>query len=152
MRFALASAAAIGLAGPAFADNFDVYGLWLTAEETSHVEIYDCGDGTPCGRVAWIDPESLVAPDTPENVTDRNNPDQTLRGRPLIGLVMLDSFEKGRSRWKSGRIYDPEDGRSYGSRLKRLDNGRLEVKGCIGPICQTQVWTEAAAAPATGDS
>ena len=49
---------------------------------------------------------------------------------------------------------DPEIDKSYASRLKRRDDGRLEVKGCIGPICQTQLWDVApdalqASAPAT---
>jgi len=29
----------------------------------------------------------------------------------------------------------------YSARLKRMDNGDLQLKGCIGPLCQTQVWT-----------
>ncbi|OYW82850.1 MAG: hypothetical protein B7Z22_13475 [Hyphomonas sp. 32-62-5] len=30
--------------------------------------------------------------------------------------------------------------KTYDSRLKRLGDGTLEVKGCIGPVCQTQIW------------
>ena len=41
--------------------------------------------------------------------------------------------------WR-GTIYDPKAGKSYRSVLRRLDANRLEVKGCIGPFCQTQVW------------
>ncbi len=113
----------------------DVAGLWLTPDGASHVEIADCGDGTPCGSVSWIDPAATDA------TRDENNPDETLRSRPLIGLEILQGFERKDDRWRGGTIYDPEDGRSYGSRLKSKDDGTLEVKGCIGPICQTQIWT-----------
>ncbi len=141
-KFATALLTGFVLSYPAFADpRFEVEGVWLTPDGDSKVEIYDCGDGTPCGRVVWIDPEALEAPDTPDTVTDRNNPDPELRSRPVVGLIMLSEFERGRSRWKSGRIYDPETGRTYGSRLKQLDDGRLEVKGCVGPICITQRWS-----------
>ena len=42
--------------------------------------------------------------------------------------------------WWRGRIYDPKNGKSYRSIIRRKGPGVLEVKGCIGPFCQTQVW------------
>ena len=113
----------------------DVGGVWLTPDGNSHVEIADCGDGTPCGKVIWIEPSVM------EVTTDQQNPDETLRNRPLIGLQILEGFEWADERWKGGTIYDPEVGKTYGSRIRRNDDGSLEVKGCIGPICQTQIWT-----------
>ena len=59
---------------------------------------------------------------------------------------MLQGFDKKRKDWRGGTIYDPEADKSYASRLKRLANGTLQVKGCIGPICQAQIWQEAPAA------
>ncbi|MEO0712596.1 MAG: DUF2147 domain-containing protein [Pseudomonadota bacterium] len=129
----------------AHADSKDVYGLWLTAAGTAQVDIADCGDGTPCGSVAWIDPDSLEPGVTPETAVDRNNPDPALRDQPVIGMTMLTDFEEKRSDWRGGTIYDAEAGKAYGSRLKKLDDGTLQVKGCIGPICQTQIWTPVAA-------
>ncbi len=145
MKFAILS----GLAGSlvaigAAADPSDVYGTWLTQSRTAHVEIADCGDGTPCGRVVWIDPASLEPGVTPETAVDRNNPDPELRDQPVLGLTLLAGFEQKREAWRGGTIYDPEAGKSYGSRLSRREDGRLQVKGCIGPICKTQVWTPVA--------
>jgi len=34
----------------------------------------------------------------------------------------------------------PKNGKSYRSIIRRKGPGVLEVKGCIGPFCQTQVW------------
>ena len=138
---------AMGAAVPASAaaDSLDVYGTWLTEAGTAHVEIGDCGDGTPCGDIVWMDPASMRPGLTPETATDENNPDPERRADPVLGLTMLSDFEAKRRDWRGGQIYDPESGRTYGSRLKRLEDGRLQVKGCVGPICQTQVWSEVSA-------
>ena len=40
----------------AAADPHDVEGLWLTQARDGHIEIKDCGDGSPCGTLVWVDP------------------------------------------------------------------------------------------------
>ena len=141
-RLSASALFAFALGGEArAADALDVFGEWLTQKQTSIVEIADCGDASPCGAIVWID-----HPD-PDSLTDEENPEAALQARPLMGLTVLDSFEPRKNQWKKGRIYDPETGKTYGSRLRRLEDGTLQVKGCIGPICQTQIWTPAAAPP-----
>lgn len=128
---------AVILATAAHAEmGHDVFGTYLTQAQTSTVTIEDCGDGSPCGRVSWIDPNAMEPGQTPESAL-------TKAGEPVLGLLMLQGFDKRRKDWRGGTIYDPENDKTYASRLKRLDDGRLQVKGCIGPICQTQVWDEA---------
>ncbi len=117
-------------------DGHDVFGTFLTQAKTSTVTIEDCGNGTPCGRVSWIDPTAMAPGEPPETAL-------TQAGDPVLGLLMLQGFDKKRKDWRGGTIYDPENDKTYASRLKRLGDGRLQVKGCIGPICQTQVWEEA---------
>ena len=133
---AFAAASALASAPTSAYDALDVYGAWLTEKQNSVVVISKC-DETPCGEIVWID-----APDA-ASLTDTENPDEALRARPLLGLEMLYGFEAKKDQWKKGRIYDPETGKTYGSRLRRLEDGALQVKGCIGPICQTQIWTPA---------
>ncbi|MEO0549196.1 MAG: DUF2147 domain-containing protein [Pseudomonadota bacterium] len=135
IKTGLAGLAAIAITGVAQADSHNVFGTFVTEAGTSRVTITDCGDGTPCGTVAWIDPTAMEPGVTPETA-------KTKAGDPVLGLLMLNGFDKKRRDWRGGTIYDPEADKSYASRLKRLDNGSLQVKGCIGPICQTQVWTE----------
>lgn len=132
-RFAALTASLSLAALPAAADSHDVFGTFFTQAGTSQVTIEDCGDGSPCGRVSWIDPEAMEPGVTPEEA-------RTEAGDPVLGLLMLQGFERKRSDWRGGTIYDPEADRSYASRLKRLDDGTLQVKGCVGPICQTQIW------------
>ncbi len=117
------------------AESLDVAGVWLTPKKTSKVQISDCGDGHPCGKIVWIDPQ------TEGSKTDNKNPDETLRNQPLIGLTILKGFTWKKNQWGAGKIYDPKDGRTYGSRLRLNEDGTLRVKGCIGPICKTQTWT-----------
>lgn len=112
-----------------------VSGLWLTASGTAQVEISDCGDGTPCGTMVSVTP-----PQGGEAI-DGYNPDPELKGRPLVGVQMLWGFKEKSGRWKSGKIYNAENGKTYKSKIKRLEDGTLEVKGCVGPICQGQIWT-----------
>jgi uncharacterized protein (DUF2147 family) len=130
------------IASPSLAVASDtVYGLWLTEEQTATVRIADCGpgpmEGTPCGIV-----ETADIPDG-EPTTDVNNSDPNLRDQPIIGLTMLDGFEADDDRWRKGRIYNPEDGKSYKSVIKvdADDPNILKVKGCIAFLCQTQEWT-----------
>ncbi len=39
-----------------------------------------------------------------------------------------------------GRIYNPENGRTYRASLKLRSPDLLEVKGCLLIVCDTQVW------------
>lgn len=132
----LATSAALLAISAQAQEGHDVLGVFLTQDQTSTVTIEDCGDGSPCGRVSWIDPTAMAPGETPESA-------RTQAGEPVLGLLMLQGFEKRRKDWRGGTIYDPEADKSYSSRLKRLTDGRLQVKGCIGPICQTQVWKPA---------
>lgn len=129
-------AAILALAAPLSAAE-PIDGLWTTAEKTGQVRIADCG-GTRCGRLAKF----LVVPPQGADQRDTNNPDKALRTRRLLGLPILTGFRPDGAVWR-GTIYDPKSGKSYRAILKRAGRDRLEVKGCIGPFCQTQVWRRA---------
>ncbi|MFA9200658.1 MAG: DUF2147 domain-containing protein [Cypionkella sp.] len=129
-------AAILALAAPLSAAE-PIDGLWTTAEKTGQVRIADCG-GTRCGRLAKF----LVVPPQGADQRDTNTPDKALRTRRLLGLPILTGFRPDGAVWR-GTIYDPKSGKSYRAILKRAGRDRLEVKGCIGPFCQTQVWRRA---------
>jgi len=119
----------------ASADSQDVFGTFLTEEKNSHIYIHDCGDGSPCGKIVWLNAQMLGEGVTPENAKSKN-------GSPILGLTILKGFESKKNDWRGGTIYDPGKDKSYASRLKRLDDGTLQVKGCIAFLCQTQIWHE----------
>lgn len=141
MRLVCAATAALALSTSAFSseatpDPKDVYGLWTVSSGTALVNIKDCGNGTPCGTLVHIFASN------PQSILDDKNPDPARATQPLIGSRMLWDFNEKSDKWSNGRIYDAESGKTYKSKLERREDGTLEVKGCVGPICQKQIWTE----------
>ena len=111
-----------------------ILGSWMTDTRSAIVDISFCEPESPCGEITWVDPNGA-------SVVDRNNPDESLRERPLVGVKMLWGFKAKGEKWKSGKIYNPKDGKTYKSKMSLNDDGTLKVKGCVGPICKTQIWT-----------
>ena len=135
LRSMLAFAAFV-FAGPAIAAQ-PIAGKWVTEERDAVVTIGKCGRST-CGRITRF----LTTPPDGVDQRDINNPDPAKRKRKLLGLPVLFSFSEEPDLWR-GRIYDPKSGKDYRSVVRRLNSSTLEVKGCIGPFCQTQVWKRA---------
>lgn len=135
-RMRIAAALALALAVPASAAE-PIAGRWYTAEKDAVVAIAPCGK-TLCGRIEKF----LVPPPQGNDQRDVNNPDPAKRQRRLLGTAILWSFTPDGDVWR-GQIYDPKSGKSYRSVLRRKGPGVLEVKGCVGPFCQTQEWKRA---------
>ena len=122
---------------PAAAGRADIAGLWATPEDKAHVLIAPCETGL-CGEIAW-----LKEPDDErgEPKRDRRNEDESLRDRPIVGLQLLRGFRQASERrWTDGTIYNPEDGKTYRSKLELADSRTLKVSGCVLFFCKTQVW------------
>ncbi len=131
------SASLLGVSAIAHAQTANpIEGRWLTEGGKAVVVVAPCGSQL-CGRI-----ERVLDPRAPRDARDINNPNAALRTRPVQGLQILSGFARNGSRW-SGRIYDPEEGKSYRSNLSMGRDGKLNVQGCIGPFCQTQRWTRA---------
>ncbi|PWG01516.1 DUF2147 domain-containing protein [Sphingosinicella humi] len=113
----------------------DVTGNWVTEDGTALIAIGRCGNSV-CGKVAKA---LVIKPGRAE--TDVKNPDPRLRKRPIIGMTILSGFKTDGGGWKDGRIYDPETGKTYRSRLRLNTDGSLKVSGCILFVCQSQRWT-----------
>ena len=133
MRFALAAPLLV-IAGGAHAAQ-PIAGRWLTDGGKAVVSIGRCG-AQLCGRVERV---LRAPPGAPR--TDAHNPDPALRTRPIVGVAILSGFSENGDEWR-GRIYNPEDGRSYKSIVRR-EGDALKVKGCIAFFCRTQTWRPA---------
>ena len=116
----------------------DVLGYWLTDEATAKIEIYKEA-GKYNGRIVWID-EPNDENGNPK--LDVENPDESLRSRPLMGLNLVSGFVFNDDQWEDGEIYDPKEGKLYSCRM-RLKKNKLEVRGYVGvPMFgKTVVWT-----------
>jgi uncharacterized protein (DUF2147 family) len=125
---------AVSIPMPAFAAA-PVNGNWYSDNKDSIVTIGQCGP-VVCGKISKI-----IAPTKDgKPARDENNPNPALRNRPVLGLELLSGFKDAGKEWV-GVIYDPRAGKSYKSKLVRLVNGNLQVKGCVGPFCKSVIFT-----------
>ncbi|PZP35804.1 MAG: DUF2147 domain-containing protein [Roseateles depolymerans] len=119
-------------------------GLWKTIDDDgktakSLVRITEQG-GAVVGSI-----DKLLDPATPADAKCDKCADDR-KGQPLVGLQIIrnvrqDADDKGL--WDGGEILDPNNGKTYKTRLKPVDGGkRLEVRGYIGaPLFgRTQTW------------
>jgi uncharacterized protein (DUF2147 family) len=131
----LAAGLALAVATPALAAD-PVEGEWLNQDKSGTVRIAACPDRADrmCGTIASVKDKTRTQ--------DTNNPDPALRSRPLVGLPIIRDFKQAApGRWMGGKIYDPQTGKTYDSKISINANGSLSVAGCILFVCQTQTWT-----------
>ena len=129
------------LAGAACAGERDaIVGRWHTTDQKSIIEI-EQNDGEFNGRIVGLK-QPLTPEGKPKN--DHNNPDPARRADSIVGLKLVWGFKhkKGRT-WGGGRIYDPDNGKTYYCKLK-LKGDKLTVRGSLdrwGMAGRTVRWT-----------
>ena len=137
----LAAASAYG------AGNDDILGVWNNGEKDAKIEIFKCGEQY-CGRIISLKEPNYPAdskegkPGTPK--LDHNNPDLSLKTKPIIGLEIVHDFLfAGDNKWVDGKVYDPKNGKTYSGKMTLLSPNRLDLRGFIGIslIGRTTTWT-----------
>jgi uncharacterized protein (DUF2147 family) len=127
---------------PVAADNPDaVVGTWLNGTKRGHVQIYKQGDKY-FGKLIWLKEPNDPATNKPK--IDNKNPDAKMQSRPLMGLNIMTNFEfDGGNVWDEGKIYNPEDGKTYSCKMTLKDPNTLDVRGYVGIslIGKSQTWT-----------
>ena len=111
----------------------------MSADGTGWIKIELSANG-PVGSIAGSPDESG---DRQPSDTDELNPDPALRSRLLLGLTIMDGFDyAGEGKWKNGRIYDPNSGKTYKCKLTLVDENTLELRGYIGIslLGRTETW------------
>ena len=132
-------------------DGDTILGVWATDPEgeggQAHIEIIVV-DGKYSGKIVWLEEPLYTEEDEDgdegEPKVDKNNPDPALQSRPIMGLELMSGFQyDGKGTWKKGTIYDPDNGKTYKSKVRLGDNGELLVRGFIGfsMIGRTSLWT-----------
>ncbi len=133
---ATSALAQTGAAPPTPADA--IVGTWLldTGEDRVHVEIVR-GDIGYDARIVWIE-NPVFAADDPRGrggqlKVDWNNPDAALRDRPIVGITLVEGIEydAGTKQWGEGRIYAPDQGRTYRCTMRLDPTGVLRVRGYV---------------------
>ncbi len=105
----------------AFAQN-DFIGRWLSPSKKGIVETY-IQNNKLYGKLVWVKTERK----------DIYNNDKNLRNREVKGMVMLSDFTLEAPQWVEGKIYDPEGGSTYSSKMwLSEDKQTLNIRGYIG--------------------
>ena len=115
-------------------------GLWKTIDDDgktakSLVRISEQG-GTLVGSI-----EKLLDPKDPGDAKcDQCKYDR--KDKPVVGLQIIRGVKAdGEGVWGGGEILDPNNGKTYRTRLKPIEGGKkLEMRGYIGPFYRTQTW------------
>jgi uncharacterized protein (DUF2147 family) len=119
----------------------DIVGIWQTSgKEPAKIQIYKSGQKY-FGKIAWL--KNPLENGKPK--MDENNPDKSKRSQKIIGLVILSDFKFDDDEWDQGKIYDPENGKTYSCILSLKDKNSLKVRGFIGVslLGRTETWTKA---------
>jgi uncharacterized protein (DUF2147 family) len=116
-------------------------GLWKTIDddgktEKSLVRITDSA-GVLTGTI-----EKIMDPAKQDNKCDKctdDRKDKPVQGMTIIRNARQDADDK--TIWTGGEILDPNNGKTYKTRLKPVDGGKtMEMRGYIGFLYRTQVW------------
>src|SRR4029079_15315690 len=124
-------------AAPARAE--ELIGTWLTADSEAHIRVAKCGTAV-CGTVVWL--RDAVDSRTGQPPVDDKNPTASLRSRKIMGLRIFAMEQDSAGAWVGG-IYNSDDGQTYKGRLAPRGESELEVQGCAGSLCGSEVWTRA---------
>lgn len=115
-----------------------ILGVWYTEGNKAKVEIYK-EQNKYFGKIIW----SQEVESGEIDGFDKNNPKESLRKRKIVGLNILSGFKyDGDDVWEDGKIYDPENGKTYSCKMTLEDPSTLNVRGFIGfsLIGRTTVW------------
>ncbi|MCO5945751.1 DUF2147 domain-containing protein [Mucilaginibacter flavidus] len=97
-----------------------ITGLYWSPKKDAKIEIYKKGEHY-FGRSIWVaNPRK-----------DNKNPSEALKTREVLGIELLTDFSYDDGVYDSGRIYDPESGKTYDCKMS-LNGDLLKVRGYIG--------------------
>lgn len=131
------------LTWPAHAQVPSPVGLWTTVDETTKEPKALIRIVSVNGQLQGsIDKLILKSGDDPAPRCAKC--EGTLHNAPIVGLKILDGFRDEDGAYVGGTILDPENGKTYRSRMTLTGDGTaLEVRGYIGvpAFGRTQTWT-----------
>ena len=113
-----------------------VLGDWRSTTG-SIVRIYPCGSDV-CLRVVKLSPDAPTS-------TDQQNPDSSLRSRPLCNLTIGTGFHQSDpTHLTGGHLYDPKSGHTYrGTIAAEGDTLKLHGYISISLFGRTETWQRA---------
>lgn len=117
----------------------EIVGVWEAENGNLKFEMFDAGGSYAARMIYGV---RLLDADGRTFRKDTLNPDPTLRGRSLEGIVFLSNlrWDAENRRWEGGSLYDASSGQTISGRAT-LVNGKLELQAYMGMpvIGQTMV-------------
>ena len=134
-------AAILALSAAAASAQMTPVGLWKTIDddgktEKSLVRIVDKG-GVLLGTI-----EKVFEADKQDARCDKCSDDR--KAKPIVGLQIIRGVKQDtddKTVWAGGEVLDPNNGKSYRTRLRVMDGGRkLEMRGYLAFFYRSQTW------------
>jgi len=120
--------------------NADIVGEWYNAEKDAIITLFEEGK-TVSGKITWM---KFPNDEDGNPKTDPLNPDESLRSRARMGMVMISGFSYNEDNvWDDGELYDPKKGKTYSGMMTLKDVNTLDLRGYIGFsfIGRSSTWT-----------
>ncbi len=116
----------------------NVSGVWANPHGTLKVEVGNCSK-LLCAWVVEASPHQQSAAQKTGTAT-------------LIGMNLLQDVKQTSAGSWQGKIFVPERGASYFTKIRQLGPNELKVSGCLlgGLICKSEVWRRGLIAPGVG--
>jgi uncharacterized protein (DUF2147 family) len=120
--------------------NADIVGEWYNAEKDAVITLFEENE-TVSGKITWM---QFPNDDNGNPKTDPLNPDEKLKSRARMGMVMLTGFTFIKDKiWDDGELYDPKKGKTYSGMMTLKDKNTIDLRGYIGFsfIGRSSTWT-----------
>jgi uncharacterized protein (DUF2147 family) len=141
LAISLPMALLLALSGACALAQMTPVGLWKTIDD----------DGKTEKSLVRISESGGVLTGTIEKVFDAAKQDAKCdkcsderKDKPVLGLAIIRNVRQDaddKALWTGGEILDPNNGKTYRTRLKPVDGGKsMEMRGYIGFLYRTQVW------------
>ena len=121
--------------------NANIVGEWYNVEENIVITLFEHGK-TVSGKITWM---KFPNDERGNSKTDPLNPDERLRSRARMGMVMMNGFSHIAGKvWDNGSLYDFKTGKTYSGMITLKDTNTLHLRGYIGLsfiVRYSSTWT-----------
>ena len=110
-------------------NNTDLLGEWYSSKEDIVITIFEVNE-TISAKITWMN-----SPNNEDGMpkTDFLNPDESLRDRSRIGMLMMYNLTHiAGNIWDNGSLYVPEKGKIYSGMMRLKNKNTLNIRGYIG--------------------
>lgn len=124
------------------AQTYKIEGLWYDANKEIKVQFYQTKSGVYEGKIAWLrEPNENGKPKV-----DKDNPDKSLRNRPLLNMVFIKNLKsRGKNKYDGATVYDVSSGNTYSAKIELTGPNTMKLRGYLGLslLGRTETWTRA---------